>query len=51
MQKELKSVQHGKYFRVEASPLKIDERYKVCGEFEKKCKMFAQCDECGKKNF
>ena len=35
--------------RVEVSPLKIAKRCKICGEFEKKCKICVQCDECGEK--
>ena len=36
--------------RVEVSPPKIANRCKICGEFEKKCKICDQCDESGEKN-
>ena len=35
--------------RVEVSPLQIAKRCKICGEFEYKCKICVQCDECGEK--
>ena len=35
----------------EVSALKIGKGCKVCVEFELKCKICAQGDECGEKNF
>ena len=37
--------------RLEVSPLKIAKRCKIWSEFEKKCKICAQCVESGEKKF